>query len=47
MKRSEADVLNVIIRRQMYDMQYVPQREKSANFINGFKEIITNYENTT
>ena len=44
-KRCETNVTSLMIRKQLYDMQYSPSKEKAAEFIDKFEDVIRNYEN--
>ncbi|XP_046145358.1 uncharacterized protein LOC123988650 [Osmia bicornis bicornis] len=46
-KRSEINVTSGSIRKQLYNIQYNPQKEKATEFWDKFEELIRSYENST
>ena len=44
-KRCESNLTSVSLRKQLYSIQYLPNKEKAAEFWDKFDEIISNYNN--
>ena len=44
-KRCENNISFVSLRKQLYNIQYLPYEEKAADFWDKFEEIISNYNN--
>lgn len=44
MKRYETNLTSMTIRKRLYNMEYVPSKEKAAEFWDRFEELVRNYD---
>ena len=46
LKQCETNITSVMVRSQLYSIQYIPNRETASQFWDRFEDIIRNFENT-